>query len=103
MPESVQIVLGLVFLVGVFILTRLGIMWKLRQSAESLIRELEVNGAVTDSSAIRLPYSEQNPLRIGLRDYKSKALEYLVSEGVVGKTDDGKYYLLITRDSVKRV
>lgn len=101
MPESVQIILGLVFLVGVFILTRLVIVWKLRSAAQSLIRELELNAAVSQSSAVNLPYSEQNPLRIGLRDYRSKALEYLVSEGIVGKTDDGRYYLLIRKSPVE--
>lgn len=101
MSETVQIVIGIVFLIAVFILTRVGIAWKLRKAAGSIIKELESKDAVDVITAVELPYSKPNLLRIGMRDYHYKALEYLVNEGAVGKTGSGKYYLRI-RTSVDR-
>jgi hypothetical protein len=84
-----------VFLAAVFALTRVGIAWKLRRAAGSIIKELESKGAVDVITAADLPYSKPNLLRIGMRDYHYKALEYLVNEGAIGKTGGGKYYLRI--------
>lgn len=98
MSEHVQIFLGIVFLVAVFILTRFGVAWKLRNAAGSIIRELESKGAVDVYSAVELPYSKPNVLRIGMRDYHYKALECLIGEGAVGRTGSGKYYLLLRTD-----
>jgi hypothetical protein len=93
MSESVQIVLGLVALAGVFVLTRLGVAWQLKRASGFIIRDLQKQGAVDPVSAVELPYTRQNLLRIGMRNYYAKAIEYLQSEGTVGKTDNGRYYL----------
>ncbi|MDQ7785262.1 MAG: hypothetical protein RDU20_20420 [Desulfomonilaceae bacterium] len=93
MSENIQIVLGILFLVGVFILTRVGIVWKLRRTARSIVKELDSKGAVDVGTATELPYSKPNIVRIGMRDYHYKALESLINEGAVGKTDGGRYYL----------
>lgn len=82
-------------MVGVFVLTRFIISWKFRRVSMAIIRELEEREARDPLSAAELPYSKPNLLRIGLRDYHSKALEYMVAEGVVARTQAGKYYLLI--------
>ncbi|MFH1115650.1 MAG: hypothetical protein V1792_17210 [Pseudomonadota bacterium] len=95
MSDGIQIVIALVFLVAVFILTRVGIAWKLRRAAGSIIKELESQGAVDVVSAAELPYSKPSLLRIGMRDYNYKALELLMTEGAVGKTAGNKYYLCI--------
>jgi hypothetical protein len=34
---------------------------------------------------VDLPYAKQNPLRIGVRNYYAKAIEFMVTEDVVGK------------------
>jgi hypothetical protein len=93
MSETVQIGIGILFLISVFILTRLGIMWKLRKAAGFILKELESQGAVDVFTAVDLPYSKPDLLRIGMRDYHHKALEYLLEEGAVGKTGSGKYYV----------
>jgi hypothetical protein len=93
MSDSVQIILGLIFLVGVFILTRFGIGWKMAKTARAIIRDLESKEAIGPFAAVHLPYAKQSPIRIGMRDYLSKALQYLVADGTVGMTGDGKYYL----------
>lgn len=95
MRESVQIFLAFVFMVGVFVLTRYIIGWKFRRVSVAIIRELEERGARDPLSAAELPYSKPNLLRLGLRDYHSKALEYMVAEGIVARTQAGKFYLIV--------
>jgi hypothetical protein len=93
MSDTVQIVLGIVLLFVVFILTRLGIGWKMAKPARFIIEDLKKKDATGPFSAVHLPYAKQSLIRIGMRDYHSKALQYLVADGSVGKTGDGKYYL----------
>jgi len=93
MSDNVQILLAFCFLVVVFILTRAGIIWKMKKTVGEIIRDLESKGAVDPITAVELPYAKANPIRIGMRDYYSKSVEYLVSEGIVGKTSQGKYYM----------
>jgi hypothetical protein len=95
MPESVQIILGIMFLVAVFVLTRMGIAWKLSRSAGLIIKDLRAKGAVDPVTAVDLPYAKSSPLRIGMRDYFPKALEQMVVDGVVAKTVSNKYYLTV--------
>jgi len=93
MSEPVQIALGLVLLACVFVLTRYLIAWKLKRAVGRIIGDLESQRAVDPVTAIDLPYTQQNPLRIGMRNYYAKAIEYMLAEGAVGKTGSGKYYL----------
>lgn len=93
MSDTLQITLGLIFLVTMFVLTRYVVAWRLRSAAQTIIQDLQNRQAVDVISAATLPYAMPNPTLIGMRNYHSKALEYMVSEGVVGRTDCGKYYL----------
>lgn len=93
MSDTLQIALGLILLVTMFVVTRYVVTWRLKSAAGTIIRDLQDRQAVDIISATTLPYAVPNPTRIGMRDYHSKALEYMVTEGVVGRTDSGKYYL----------
>jgi len=93
MNDTLQVVLGLVFLVAVFIGTRYFVAIRLQNAAKTIIQDLERQNALTEVDAVVIPYSTPNILRIGMRDYRRKALEYMVSEGVIGSSADGKYYL----------
>jgi hypothetical protein len=93
MSDTTQIILGVIFLVVVYALTRMGVSWKFSQVAQAILKDLERKGAVDLESAVELPYAKQPISRIGMRDYHSKALQYMVSEGVVSKTEEGRYYL----------
>lgn len=93
MSEPVQIVIGFVFLAGIFVLTRYIVAWQIKRATGSIIRDLETQEAVDQFTAIELPYAKQSPIRIGMRNYHAKAVEYMVGEGVLGKTGSGKYYL----------
>jgi hypothetical protein len=95
MSEPVQIVLGLIILAGVFVATRYLVAWRVKRATGRIIGDLQKQEAVDPITAVDLPYAKQNPLRIGMRNYFAKAIEYMISEGVVGKTGSGKYYLRV--------
>ena len=94
MSGTVQFILGLFFLLAVFAATRFGIHWRMRRACTSIIKDLEHRRAYDPTSAAALPYATVNWLKIGLRDFRPKALASLVLNGIAGKTPDGKYYLL---------
>jgi hypothetical protein len=58
------------------------------------VQNLERQEAFDPGSAVELPYAKANYFRIGLRDYRPKALESLIRGAIVGRTEDGKYYLI---------
>ncbi len=93
MSESTRIILAVVFLVAVYIISRYVMVWNLERTVGAIIKDLESKGAVDPDTAVDLPYLKPNPIRFGFRDYNSKALAFLMGEGIVGKIDDGKHYL----------
>lgn len=95
MSDTLQIILGLIFLIGAFIISRIGVSWKMGRTAQAIIRDLESREALDILTAVELPYAKPPLIRLGMRDYHSKALEYLVNDGTVVKTGSGKYYLRI--------
>lgn len=95
MPEYLQVVLGFLCLAGVFVLTRYIVTYQMKRATGYIIRDLQKHQALDPITAVELPYTRHNPLRIGMRNYYSKAMEFMLSEGVVGKTNTEKYYLRI--------
>ncbi len=93
MSDIVQIILGLVFLILVFLITRYGIYVRVRRACARTVRDLEGQGAFDERSAVELPYAKSQFLRIGLRDFRPKAVESLIQGGIVGVTAEGKYFL----------
>jgi len=93
MSETSQIITGILLLILIFILTRRVSAWRIKRAIVGVIRDLESQRAVDPSSAVMLPYAKTRLLRFGARDFRPKAVEYLVSSGVVGLTEDGRYYL----------
>jgi hypothetical protein len=93
MSETMQIIIGFIFLAAVYILTRYGMALRIKQASVSIIKDLEKKGATDASSAVELPYAKSSLFRIGLRDYRPKAIESMIHSDIVGMTPDGKYYL----------
>jgi|Deesub1362A_J573_1020465.scaffolds.fasta_scaffold16110_2 hypothetical protein len=93
MPEGLQMVLSSLALVAVYLLTRVGIAWRIRRAARGIIRDLVQQGALDEITAVPLPYERRNWLRIGLRDFRPRALRELVAAGIVGRTLTGGYFL----------
>jgi hypothetical protein len=95
MPESVQIIVGVLFLILVFIATRYGIFLRIKGACKFVIKDLERQKALDADSAVGLPYAKVSYFHIGLRDFRPKAVQSLLEGGVIGKTAGEKYYLKV--------
>jgi hypothetical protein len=93
MSETGKIILLICILIIVYVLTRKVHAWRMKRAYVYITRDLEQQGAVDPSSAIELPYAKIGVFRFGMRDYRPKALEYLIVSNIIGMTDGGKYYL----------
>ncbi len=93
MPIYLQIILlivaFIVFVVGAMYVTGLG----MRRVCFKIIAEMEEAGAVKESKAIKLQDERKNFFRVGTKNLRPKALGLLITEGLVVKTGDRKYYL----------
>ena len=94
MSETVQIIIGIILLVGVYILTQAVVGWRIKRAARGIVRDLDFKKAYAPDSAIELPYAKSNLFRIGLRDFRPKSVAALVQTGVVAQTATGKYFLI---------
>jgi len=101
MSETVQIILGLILLVGVYVFTQAVVGWRIRRTSRNILRDLDYKKAFDPAAAIELPYAKRNIFRIGLRDFRPKAVEALMQAGIVGMTPAGKYYLKKRLDELK--
>jgi len=93
MADAMQITLGILLLILVFILTRYGMTWRIKSAGRRIINDLERLGALNLESAVELPYLKKQLFRIGMRDFRPTAMQSLVEAGIVGMTASGKYYL----------
>jgi hypothetical protein len=93
MAETAQIIIGVLVLIGVYMLTRRVNAWRIKRAFVVIIKDLERQNAFDASSAVNLPYAKAAFFRLGIRDFRPKALEYLVSGEIVGVTEGGQYYL----------
>lgn len=93
MSETNQIISGILLLILIFIFTRKVSAWRVKRAIIGIIKDLERHSAVDPSSAVVLTYARTQLFRFGTRDFRPKALESLVASGVVGLTEDGRYYL----------
>jgi hypothetical protein len=93
MSEVAQILLGIVLLIFFFMLAKSVQSIKIRRACEMIINDLKQQGALDPSTAVALPYATSSFFRIGLRDYRPKALNTLMMASIIGNTEDGKFYL----------
>jgi hypothetical protein len=97
MSETGRIILSVCVLIAVYILTRKYHTWKTKRTFEHIIEDLKQKEALAPSSAVELPYAKTSMFRMGIRDYRPKAVQYLILSNIIGRTDSGKYYLKDTR------
>jgi hypothetical protein len=93
MSETVQIIMGIILLVGVYVFTQMVVGYRIKRCARNIIRDLDLKKAYTAESAIELPYAKSNLFRIGLRDFRPKAVAALVQAGILAQTAGGRYFL----------
>ena len=93
MSETAQIIVGIILLIGVYVLTQVVVGYRIKRAARGIVRDLDSKKAYTPESAIELHYAKANLFRVGLRDFRPKAVDALVQGGVLSRTPAGKYFL----------
>jgi hypothetical protein len=93
MSETVTIILMILIMIGVLIITLHIAAWKMKRAGDFILRDLKEKKAFDPASAVELPYAKSSLFRIGLRDYRPKALNALVENGAVQALTGGRYYL----------
>ncbi len=93
LSETGQIVIGVGVLIVVYVLTRRYHAWRMAQTYTRIMKDLEQKEAVDPASAVDLPYARPSLFRVGLRDYRPKALAFMTLNNIVGVTPNGRYYL----------
>ena len=93
MSETTELILGIGALIVVITLTRKYHAWRFKRAYVFIIDDLKKKGAYSAHSAVDLPYAKINLLKMGLRRHHPQALDYLILENIVIKTEDGRYYL----------
>ena len=94
MSETTELILGICALILVIALTRRFHAWRFKRAYIFIIDDLKKNAAYSPHSAIELPYAQRNLQKMGVRQHRPQALDHLILENIVGKTGDGKYYLI---------
>jgi hypothetical protein len=93
MSESGQIMVAICLLIAVYMLTRKVNAWRIKRAYMRIIKDLERKAAFTPASATALPYTRESIFRVGVRDFRPKALQFLIASNIVGVTESGTYYL----------
>ena len=101
MSEAVQIILGVLFLILVFIATRYGIFLRIKGACRYVVKDLERRNALDAATAVDLPYAKTSYFHIGLRDFRPKAVQSLLEGGIIAKTANEKYYLKVRPQDVE--
>jgi len=93
MPVYLQIIL----LVAAFIIFVALIMYfgglAVRKACFKIIAEMGEARAFKESRAVEIQDERKNFFRIGVKNIRSKALNLLIADKIVIKTNSGKYYL----------
>jgi hypothetical protein len=94
MSDTTELVLGIAALIVVITVTRRYHAWRMKRAYIFIIDDLKKNGAYSAHSAVDLPYAKRNLLKMGLRQHHPQALDHLIMQNIVGKTEDGRYYIV---------
>jgi hypothetical protein len=93
MTTTIQILIGVVFFIGAFILSQIIVGRRLRAIGARILKELSEQKALDAPSAVELAYAKADWMPKGLRDLRPKSLNDLVQSDIVGKTPEGRFYL----------
>lgn len=89
-----ELILGIAALILVITLTRKYHGWQFKRAYILIIDDLKKKGAYGAHSAVDLPYTKRNLLKMGTRQHHPQALDHLIMENIVAKTEDGRFYLI---------
>ena len=93
MPVYLQIILLVVAFVVFVVLVMYAGGLGVRRMCFKIIAEMEEARAFKEAKAIKLQDERKNFFRVGIGNIRPKALNLLIADGLVIKTNNGKYYL----------
>ena len=93
MPLYLQILLLIVGFIVFVVLLMLMTGWGIRRVCFKIIAEMEDARAFSTGKAMALQDERKNFFRVGTGNLRPKALNLLISDGLVIRTGNGKYYL----------
>lgn len=93
MPVYIQIVLIVFAIVAFYLVTLYIAGLGIRRLCFKIIAEMEEANALSASRAVNLPEGRRNFFRVGTGNLRPKALNVLLSEGIIATAGGGKYYL----------
>jgi len=93
MPVYLQIILLVVAFVVFVVLIMYAGGLGVRRMCFKIIAEMEEARAFKEAKAIKLQDERKNFFRVGVKNIRPKALNLLIADGLVIKTNNGKYYL----------
>jgi hypothetical protein len=94
MSGTTELILGIAAFIVIIALTRKYHAWRFKRAYIFIIDDLKNKGAYSAHAAVELPYTKRNMLRMGMRQHHPQALDHLIMENIVGKSEDGRYYLI---------
>ena len=93
MPVYLQILLLVVVLMAIiFIFLYVGGV-AVQKTCLKIIAEMEEARAFKEARAIEIQDERKNFFRVGTKNIRPKAIKLLLADGLVIKTNNGKYYL----------
>jgi hypothetical protein len=93
MPLYLQIILLVAALIAIVILILYMGGLAVQRTCFKIIAEMEEARAFKEAKAIKLQDERKNFFRVGTGNIRPKALNLLIADGLVIKTNNGKYYL----------
>ena len=96
-----ELFLGIIVLILVLAVTRRYHAWRIKRAYIFIIDDLKDKGAYSIDSAVDLPYAKRNLLKMGTRQHHPQAVDHLIMENIVGRTEDGRFILLSKMSAYK--
>lgn len=93
MPLYTQIILLAVTFIAIVVLFLYMGGLAVQRTCFKIIAEMEEAGAFKEARAMEIQDERKNFFRVGTKNIRPKALNLLIADGLVIKTNNGKYYL----------
>ncbi len=93
MTLSLQIILLVAVLIAIVVLFLYMGGLAVQKTCFKIIAEMEEARAFKEGRAIKIQDERKNFFRVGTKNIRPRALNLLIADGLVIKTNNGKYYL----------
>ena len=102
MTKIITTILWFLFVIGGLYLAFRITGWKMKKAGDFIISDLNKKNAFDPATAVELPYTKSPMIRLGLRDFRSAALQELIKQDVIGIMQGERYYLRETQNAANR-